>query len=388
MIYTVKPKKVSIYINSAQKTIAQVKAETGCDAVINGGLFDGAFRPVCHLKANGRVFVADQYLYWGYGWNDNDLQLIVSDTANNVLNYIACVCLVRNGQAEYLIYNKDLGGARQRTAIGRYSDGRLWLYCDKAGKTPEQLQRIALDAGLESAIMLDGGGSTQGIFPAGSVTSSRIVHNLICVWADDEQKKGGEDMDIIQPNYKWAYGATKRSKTTHCVFHHVGVDGEFTAEQLHEFHRDWNGWMGIAYNYYVRKDGKIYRGRNEDWAGGHTFNYNSVSIGICFEGNFEKEAMPEAQRKAGQALVADIKTRYPGIKFVGHRDLNATACPGKNFPFTEIITPPKNEPTKPADGTIYRVQVGAFTQAQNAENLKAELESKGYKPFIVKEVKA
>lgn len=40
-------------------------------------------------------------------------------------------------------------------------------------------------------------------------------------------------------------------------------------------------------------------------------------------------------------------------------------------------------PTKPADGTIYRVQVGAFTVKENADKLKAELESKGYKPYIV-----
>ena len=44
-------------------------------------------------------------------------------------------------------------------------------------------------------------------------------------------------------------------------------------------------------------------------------------------------------------------------------------------------------PTKPADGTIYRVQVGAFTVKENADKLKAELESKGYKPFIAKEEK-
>ena len=47
-----------------------------------------------------------------------------------------------------------------------------------------------------------------------------------------------------------------------------------------------------------------------------------------------------------------------------------------------LLQPP---PTKPVDGTIYRVQVGAFTVEENAENLKAELERKGYKPFIVKE---
>ena len=46
---------------------------------------------------------------------------------------------------------------------------------------------------------------------------------------------------------------------------------------------------------------------------------------------------------------------------------------------------PITEPTKPADGTIYRVQVGAFSVEENAENLKTELEGKGYKPYIVKE---
>ena len=65
MIYTCKAKKkVSIYINSAQRTITQVKAETGCDEIINGGAFEG-YLPVCHLKVNGKVFVADKYKYWG-----------------------------------------------------------------------------------------------------------------------------------------------------------------------------------------------------------------------------------------------------------------------------------------------------------------------------------
>ena len=39
------------------------------------------------------------------------------------------------------------------------------------------------------------------------------------------------------------------------------------------------------------------------------------------------------------------------------------------------------------NNTIYRVQVGAFTGKENADKLKAELESKGYKPFIAKEEK-
>lgn len=46
------------------------------------------------------------------------------------------------------------------------------------------------------------------------------------------------------------------------------------------------------------------------------------------------------------------------------------------------------KPTAPTDSFIYRVQVGAFSVEENATRLKEELESKGYKPFIVKEVKA
>ena len=39
---------------------------------------------------------------------------------------------------------------------------------------------------------------------------------------------------------------------------------------------------------------------------------------------------------------------------------------------------------EPQPGTLYRVQVGAFVDRGNAERLMAELEAKGYKPFIVR----
>ncbi len=50
MSYICKPAKVSIYVNSKRKTLAEIKAETGCTAIINGGLFTmSTFSPVCHL---------------------------------------------------------------------------------------------------------------------------------------------------------------------------------------------------------------------------------------------------------------------------------------------------------------------------------------------------
>lgn len=136
-------------------------------------------------------------------------------------------------------------------------------------------------------------------------------------------------MTIREVSYDWAYPLTERRVTTALILHHEA--GEGSAEDIHRYHLSL-GWSGIAYHYYVRRDGSVYRGRPEHTVGGHTQNHNDRSIGICFEGNFETETMSAAQKAAGLALVADIKRRWPGIAVMGHRELAATACPGKHFP--------------------------------------------------------
>ena len=138
---------------------------------------------------------------------------------------------------------------------------------------------------------------------------------------------------IVDETYNWAYPLRIRRETTDLILHHEAGSG--SAQDIHRYHLSL-GWSGIAYHYYVRRDGSIYRGRPENAVGGHTKNYNACSIGVCFEGNFETETMCEAQLDAGLVLVADIKRRYPGILVGGHREYSATACPGKNFPLREL----------------------------------------------------
>ena len=136
---------------------------------------------------------------------------------------------------------------------------------------------------------------------------------------------------IIPTNLKWAYQPSKfTKKVQYLVLHHAASNG--SVEDIHTYHRDKNGWAGIGYHLYVRKDGKVYAGRPMDCQGGHCLNYNGVSIGICFEGNFETETMSAAQMAGGVEAVRYAIGYYPGMAIVGHRDLNATACPGKNFP--------------------------------------------------------
>ena len=149
-------------------------------------------------------------------------------------------------------------------------------------------------------------------------------------------------MKIIEEIYSWAYPLTARTTTTDLILHHAAGKGS-TAQQIHAYHLS-KGWSGIAYHYYVRQDGSIYRGRPENMCGGHTANWNYCSIGICFEGNFENEYMSDAQLEAGQALVGDIVKRYQSIKVGKHKEYNATACPGANFPFTYIVNPVTGTP--------------------------------------------
>lgn len=219
MIYTCKPTKVSIYINSGKKTAAQIKAETGCTALINGGLFNmSTYKPVCHLKVDGQVLASDQYKYWGLAWNNADSIAMVEDYSK-YSNYICCVSMVRDGKADTMYYDAALGGARQRTAFGVFADGRVWMYADTAAKTPENLQKIALDAGVKHAIMLDGGGSTQGISPTGTVSASRIVQNYICVWSNDQIEKDNDKMKIyLSPSAQPAntYSAGNTNEQVQC----------------------------------------------------------------------------------------------------------------------------------------------------------------------------
>lgn len=141
-------------------------------------------------------------------------------------------------------------------------------------------------------------------------------------------------MKIIKHNI--SFGSMNiRSITKKLVLHHAAAF-KCSVEDIHRWHKE-NGWSGIGYHFLVRKNGEIHRGRPINTVGAHAYGFNDESIGICFEGNFEKEKMTKAQKEAGKLLVAYVRQLYPTItEVVGHRDLMATACPGKNFPFDEI----------------------------------------------------
>lgn len=152
-------------------------------------------------------------------------------------------------------------------------------------------------------------------------------------------------MEIIETNLQFNSNMSKMGTVEGIGLHHNGVSSPQSIEVIHNYHKNHNGWAGIGYHWFVRKDGKIYDGRSEKYAGAHCPGINSTSIGICAEGNFNEETMSEVQKQAIIELIADIKSRY-NIKWIkGHREILNTSCPGANFPLDEIInaTVAKNE---------------------------------------------
>lgn len=172
-------------------------------------------------------------------------------------------------------------------------------------------------------------------------------------------------MNIIDTNLKFKQMDTRKS-TERIILHHAAAK-TCSAEDIHRWHLN-KGWSGAGYHFLVRKDGKIYRLRPEDKVGAHAYGSNYNSIGVCFEGDYMVENMPEEETKAGQELVAYLKNKYGISEVEVHKRVNATSCPGDNFPFnqianaTEIITP------KPSEET------GKIAQIQNALNEKYGLD--------------
>lgn len=140
-------------------------------------------------------------------------------------------------------------------------------------------------------------------------------------------------MKINETSLKFG-SLSKRGSTSRIILHHAEATS-CTPEQIHQWHLA-NGWSGAGYHFLVRKDGTVWRLRPEWAVGAHAQGANSDSLGVCFEGRYQTEEMPQAQIDAGRELVAHLKAGYGISKVQRHKDVGSTDCPGKNFPFEAI----------------------------------------------------
>ena len=109
------------------------------------------------------------------------------------------------------------------------------------------------------------------------------------------------------------------------ILHHRAGHGD--VQSIHDLHLK-RKYAGIGYHFYIRQDGIVYKGRPVKYIGAHCKDNNSLSIGICLEGDFRVEQPTPEQLDSLSALVRQLKMEYPRIKRVlNHKDFMATACP-------------------------------------------------------------
>ena len=111
-------------------------------------------------------------------------------------------------------------------------------------------------------------------------------------------------------------------------------DRDYSFESLDRDHRS-RGWNGCGYHRYITKDGTVHVGRPYEQVGAHVGpKFNPHSIGICYEGGLNAKGQfadtrTEAQKRSMEALIHELKTRFPKARILGHRDLPGVrkACP-------------------------------------------------------------
>ena len=141
-------------------------------------------------------------------------------------------------------------------------------------------------------------------------------------------------INIIDANLTFG-SLSRRASTNRIILHHAEASVA-SPEDIQRWHVEGNGWAGAGYHFLVRKDGTVYSMRPEWAVGSHAKGSNSDSIGVCFEGDYMFETMPQAQLDAGRELVAYLKAKYGIEAVLRHRDVYDTNCPGDRFPFDQI----------------------------------------------------
>lgn len=157
-----------------------------------------------------------------------------------------------------------------------------------------------------------------------------------------EQKMNTEyksDLNIIETNLTPSREMEKNIAICTIIVDSTNTDSANIYELNNEAKN--NGLAMFTHHYFITKDGKIFRGRQESYKPDIDKKFNLNCIGILLEGNFNKDNVNIIQFNNLMALIYDICARNPYIEssIFTHSELNPedfSYTPGKLFPFVDF----------------------------------------------------
>lgn len=132
----------------------------------------------------------------------------------------------------------------------------------------------------------------------------------------------------------------RKQEINYITLHHQGEpfpqgkDPVAYLRNLQTWSRTTKKWLDIPYHYIIDLDGRIYEGRNIEYAGDTNTSYDPKGHALIeVVGNFEEVQPNQKQLDATVDLMALLAKKYKvsldGIH--GHKDYAQTACPGENL---------------------------------------------------------
>lgn len=157
-----------------------------------------------------------------------------------------------------------------------------------------------------------------------------------------EQKMNTEyksDLNIIETNLTPSKEMEKNIAICTIIVDSTNTDSASIYELNDEAKN--KGLAMFTHHYYITKDGKIFRGRQESYKPDIDTKFNLNCIGILLEGNFNKDNVNILQFNNLMALIYDICARNPYIEssIFTHSELNPeefSYTPGRLFPFVDF----------------------------------------------------
>lgn len=122
----------------------------------------------------------------------------------------------------------------------------------------------------------------------------------------------------------------KQSNIQTIVVHHSASKPSTTIEEITEWHKV-RGFNTVGYTKVIYSDGTIKNGRPENVVPASVKGHNKATLAVCLTGNFEVDHPTTFQLISLELVIQEWKMKWPAAKVVGHRDIGASLCPGKNL---------------------------------------------------------
>ncbi len=126
------------------------------------------------------------------------------------------------------------------------------------------------------------------------------------------------------------------------TFHHSGDPKPFAStdyaqtaqhlEYVREYHRSRN-FQDIGYHYAIDPAGRIWQLRSPSYQGEHVRNNNEHNLGIVVLGNFDLQAMTQAQKDRVKVFGTLVRKQcgLPINRVYTHQEIVSTDCPGHDM---------------------------------------------------------